>query len=220
MEQPSTISAIIFDMDGVIVDAEKHWAEMDKAYIQEHIPEFTDEDYENATGRSLMDFYDLLCEEFMLDLPWEDFASNYDEMALEIYGSIADPVPGALDLIADLSERGIPLGLASSSNRSWVDIVLQRFDLETVFEYTVSAQDIDGPSKPDPLIYETAASGLGVSPNECIVIEDSMNGTVAAVEAGMYCIGLRNGSNDAQDLSAAQVEINGFEEFPKELLDR
>lgn len=218
MEKPKHISAIIFDMDGVIIDAEKHWAPMEIDFLQQYIPDFDETDREMIVGCSLQDIYDRLCSDYDLDVDWDDFAQAYDEMALEIYESIAEPVSGALDMIADINERGIPLALASSSNRSWIDIVLHRFDLETVFDYTVSAQEIDGPSKPEPLIYETVASGLGVSPSECVVIEDSMNGTIAAVEAGMYCIGLRNGSNDAQDLSAAQLEITGFEEFPRELL--
>lgn len=220
MNTTPQISAVIFDMDGTIIDSEKHWAEYDRPYLQILAPDMTDADYDLLTGSSIQDIYDHICDVYGADVEWEDFATRYDEFAFEIFGSVADPIPGALETIAELHERGVPLALASSANRSWIDMVLQRFGLEYTFEYTVSAQELDEPGKPEPYIFLRAADALGIAPDECMVVEDSQNGVRAGNAAGMYCIGFRNGHNDSLDLSAAQQEIRGYAEFPYELLGR
>ena len=107
-----------------------------------------------------------------------------------------------------------PVALASSSPANWIDIVLDRFDLRESFDAVVSADVLDGKrGKPEPDIYLLTASRLREDPKRCIVIEDSKNGILSARAAGMYCIGFRNGFNQEQDLSAANMLIDSYAEL-------
>ena len=116
-------------------------------------------------------------------------------------------------VIDEIKTRKIPIALASSSLREWIEIVLNRFDLNPFFDVIVSAEDIDAPGKPAPDIYLYTAKKLGLLPGECLVIEDSYHGVTAAKSAGMFCIGFRNGFNEKQDLSSADFIANGYKEL-------
>jgi beta-phosphoglucomutase-like phosphatase (HAD superfamily) len=96
--------------------------------------------------------------------------------------------------------------------------VLQRFDLLESFKVVVSADELEGNGKPSPAIYLLTAKRLGVSPDRCIAIEDSKNGVLSAKNAGMFCIGFRNGFNDEQDLSRADMVIQRFVELDWQML--
>ena len=91
--------------------------------------------------------------------------------------------------------------------------MLQRFNLRESFKVVVSADELAGEGKPSPAIYLHTANRLGVRPDRCIAIEDSYNGVLSAKRAEMFCIGFRNGFNDEQDLSNADVIIHHFAEF-------
>ena len=92
-------------------------------------------------------------------------------------------------------------------------MVMDKFSLWGAFDVVVSAEEVNGNGKPAPDIYLYTAQQLGVGPGDCVVIEDSKNGVLSARSAGMFCIGLRNGFNEEQDLSAADVVVEGFEEL-------
>src|SRR5207237_6272674 len=105
------------------------------------------------------------------------------------------------------------VSLASSSPMNWIDIVLDRFHFRSSFAVVVSAEDLPGEGKPSPAIYLLTAQRLGVKPEKCVVIEDSKNGVLSAKSAGMYCIGFRNGFNQEQDLSQADIIVHGFNQL-------
>jgi len=111
-----------------------------------------------------------------------------------------------------LKKRGIPAGLASSSPGSWVEMAVERFNLSQYFRCVVSADDVGGRGKPSPDVYLEAVRRLGLSSDSCIAIEDSVNGMSAALSAGLYTIGFRNGHNTDADLSDADMIIEGFTE--------
>ncbi|HYO48239.1 MAG TPA: HAD-IA family hydrolase, partial [Chloroflexia bacterium] len=112
----------------------------------------------------------------------------------------------------------VKVALASSSPMSWIDIVRDRFDLRDKFDVVVSADELQGEGKPSPAIYLLTARRIAVQPEECVVIEDSKNGALSATRAGMFCVGIRNGFNDEQDLSAADMLINDFDKLSWETL--
>jgi HAD superfamily hydrolase (TIGR01509 family) len=136
--------------------------------------------------------------------------TEYHAIAEDIYANKVALLPGFPDLLALLREKDIPAALASSSPRSWINLVLDRFDLKRVFQAVVSSEEVAGRGKPAPDIYLYTARKLEVEPSGCVVIEDSRNGVLSARAAGMYCVGIRNGFNDEQDLSAANIIIEGF----------
>ena len=208
------MDALIFDMDGVIVDSELHWKQLEGFFLQSLIPSWTPADQGRIIGLSIHDLYTMLSGEFGLRKSKEEFLELYHEMARDIYNHKVALIPGFLDLLHDLRRNEIPTALASSSTRSWIDMVLDRFDLRPMFDVVVSADELEGgEGKPSPAIYLLTAQKLNVQPARCVVIEDSRNGVLSAKNAGMYCIGFRNGFNDEQDLSAADEIVNSLAEI-------
>ncbi len=207
------MDAVIFDMDGVIVDSELHWKTSEGFFLQSLVPAWDINDQDKIIGLAVHDVYRLLVDRYRLQKTEAQFLELYQEMANEIYGQKVSLIKGFPELLSTLYEHNVPVALASSSPKTWIDIVLQRFHLQKSFKVVVSADELKGEGKPSPAIYLLTASRLGVSPDRCIAIEDSKNGVLSAKNAGMYCIGFRNGFNDEQDLSRADRVIYGFDEL-------
>lgn len=208
--QDIPMQALIFDMDGVIVDSELHWKSLEGSFLQSLIPTWTVADQGKITGLSLHNLYTMLTTEYGFKGGKDGFLTQYHAMAEQIYKEKASLLPGFRKLLASLQEARIPLALASSSPTSWINMVLDKFDLRGAFKVVVSAETVGGRGKPAPDIYLYTAKRLEIEPQACVVIEDSRNGVLSARNAGMYCIGLRNGFNDEQDLSAANVIVTSF----------
>ncbi len=215
------MQAFIFDMDGVIVDSELHWKKPEGYFLRSLVPDWTDTDQTRIIGLSLNNTYRLLTTEYGVTHSQEEFLEAYMAMARQIYREMVSLMPGFSELLRELHRRGTPIALASSSTRSWIDIVLDRFDLRSDFEAVVSADELPGgEGKPSPAIYLHTASKLGVEPAGCVVMEDSHNGVLSAQRAGMYCIGFRNGFNDDQDISAADVIVNSYAEIDLDAIEQ
>ena len=214
------MKTLIFDMDGVIVDSELHWKSLEGYFLQSLIPAWTSADQDRIIGLSVHDLYRLLTTDYGLQHNKEDFLDLYHEMAQEIYAEKASLIPGFLDVLSWLCEKGSRTALASSSPRPWIEMVLDKFDLHKAFEVVVSADELQGEGKPSPAIYLLTAWKLGVEPERCVVIEDSEKGVLSSKSAGMFCIGFRNGFNDEQNLSAADLLITGFHQLDDPTLIR
>ena len=207
------MDAVIFDMDGVIVDSEIHWKTTEGFFLQSLIPTWSTGDQDKIIGLGVLDLYALLVSTYKLQKTKVQFLAIYQEMANEIYGQKVSLIDGFADLLSALNTNSIPVALASSSPTSWINIMLDRFRLRDSFKVVVSADELAGHGKPSPAIYLLAAQRLGVRPDLCIAIEDSKNGVLSAKNAAMYCVGFRNGFNDEQDLSRADMIIHHFAEF-------
>ena len=214
------MKTFIFDMDGVIVDSELHWKSLEGYFLQSLIPDWTSVDQDKIIGLSVHDLYRLLTTDYGLQHNKEKFLDLYHEMAREIYVEKASLLPGFLDVLSWLREKRIRVALASSSPRPWIEMVLDKFNLHAAFEVVVSADELQGEGKPSPAIYLLTAEKLGVQPERCVVIEDSEKGVLSSKSAEMFCIGFRNGFNDEQDLSAADLLITGFHQLDEPTLTR
>lgn len=213
------MTAVIFDMDGVVVDSERHWAALEAAQI---LPTAVDSDAvtpDEIAGLNVTDLYAYLDDEYGTTVSQAAFRELYDEAATELYTERATLLDGLESLLETLAAREVSLALASSSPRDWIELVFDRFDLHDAFRAVVSAEDIDARSKPDPTIYEHTADLLSVHPRDCVAVEDSDHGVEAAVSAGMTAIGYRPAWND-QSLSAADTVVTDSNELLRELLDR
>ena len=208
--RPTPPAAVIFDMDGVIVDSELHWQSLEGYFLKSLIPTWTAADQGRIIGLSLPNSYNLLKSEYGLQTDQQEFLARYHAMATEIYKDKAELLPGFSRTLAYLHEKNIPTAIASSSHRSWIELVLDKFSLHSAFRVVVSADEVGGKGKPAPDIYLYTASKLQVRPEDCTVIEDSHNGVLSAKSAGMFCIGIRNGFNEEQDISEADLVIEGF----------
>lgn len=204
------MEALIFDMDGVILDSEVHWKKAELTFFGKLLPQWTTEDQQKIIGMNINDTYRLLANEYGLTITHKEFLRRVNGIALEIYRNKANLLTGFMELITELKNRKIPIGLASSSLTEWINVVLDRFNLKPFFDVVISAEEIDAPGKPAPDIYLHTAKLLNTQPKNCLVIEDSKHGADSAKSAGMFCLGMRNGFNDAQDLSTADELINGF----------
>ena len=207
------MDAVIFDMDGVIVDSEIHWKTTEGYFLQSLIPTWSIDDQDKILGLGVHDLYALLASTYQLQKTKEQFLELYQEMANVIYGQKVSLIEGFTELLSALHANHIPVALASSSPWTWINIMLERFNLRESFQAIVSADELEGEGKPSPAIYLLTAKRLSVSPTRCIAIEDSKNGVLSAKNAGMYCIGFRNGFNDEQDLSRADMIIQHFAEL-------
>lgn len=213
------MDAVIFDMDGVVVDSERHWKSAEGFFLQSLVGRWSDDDQARITGLSIHDVYRLLVSEYGLNQPKEQFLAHYNGIAAGIYGQQVSLTEGFLDLLAALNESRIPVALASSSTMGWIDIMLKRFGLRPAFTAVVSADEVSGgEGKPSPAIYFLTAGRLGVPAEKCVVVEDSRNGVLSAKRAGMFCIGFLNGYNHDQDLSSADITVNSFHELNVESL--
>jgi HAD superfamily hydrolase (TIGR01509 family) len=200
-------------MDGVIVDSELYWNSKQFQMLKEHMPDWTETNQHKLIGLSVFDTYKYLVAKHNYSRAEEEYMNGVDKIARAIYRNECQLMKGFLEAIKDIKSKEIPIGLASSSKEDWIEIVVDRFNLKPYFDSIVSTEHIDGPAKPAPDIYWHTARQLGVEPENCTVIEDSNHGVTAGKAAGMYVIGFRNGFNQAQDLSSADREIEGYKEF-------
>lgn len=207
---PNPLLGIIFDFDGVIVDSEKHWADVENPYLRRHIPSWHDEDYAILVGKSLPEVYALL-QSRGLKIAANQYFVDYEEMAQKLYSDLAQPLAPIITLLDWAHERHIACAIASSSKRSWIDLALRTHNLEHFFMSVASAHDPGvAKGKPAPDVYLQAISTMDISSSNLIAIEDSSNGVLAAKAAGLFCIGLRNGDNETQNLDQADMIVQEF----------
>ncbi len=210
------IKAIIFDMDGVIIDSEPIHKQVERSIFERLNIEVSEEEHNSYVGKTSMGMWNEI--KFKHNLK-EDISSE-EIVRLEVDRYIehllADddikPINGVREFINELHIDDIKLALASSAVRKSIETVINLFELEEYFGISISGEDIEN-GKPFPDIFLKAAKELGVKPMECVVIEDSKNGVMAAKAAGMKCIGFKNPNSGDQDLSSADMVINSFSQI-------
>jgi HAD superfamily hydrolase (TIGR01509 family) len=205
------VDAVLFDMDGVLVDSERFWHAFEDEWVFAEATEGTPE-REEITGRNYREIHDYLTREYGTTVSKEEFVARYDEHAMDVvYREGVELMDGARELFADL--RGhVKLAIVSSAPQSWISVVRERFGLDPL-DLVLSADDIDDPGKPEPYIYEHAARALGLDPGDCVVVEDSYNGVRAASRAGTHVVAYRTPENREVDHSAADEVAEGPEEL-------
>ncbi|QXP62200.1 HAD family phosphatase [Polaribacter sp. HaHaR_3_91] len=216
MNVPKEIKCVIFDMDGVIIDSEEIHK---KAYYETFASigvTVSDDLYKTLTGSSTINAFQKLVAHFKLDLDPEELVLNKRKRYVNFFEN--DPtlhlVKGVEDLIKHCHKKGLTLILASSSAMVNIDRVFNRFDLNKYFTAKISGADLTE-SKPNPEIFNKAAS-LGNTPKEnCVVIEDSDNGVKAANDAGIFVFGYRNPMAEDQSLKKADFIVNNFKRLHK-----
>lgn len=203
--------AVIFDMDGVIVDTEPLSDQHNIHFLSQLGITLPADFNDKFRGRKTIDFCRGLIEQFKLD-------KSLDELVIEMREShfkfvLTHPelklIEGIENLIKKVHKKKLKLAVASSANPKRVNAILDLFKLKEYLQTIVSGDDVKR-GKPDPEIFLTAASRLKVKPHMCVVIEDSENGAVATKSAGMKCIGFAGMSHNKSDLSKADLVIKNF----------
>ncbi|HVS85338.1 MAG TPA: HAD family phosphatase [Gaiellaceae bacterium] len=214
------IRAVVFDLDGVLIQSEEVWDEVRGRYVRERGGRYDDEIQRAMMGMSAPEWSSYLHE--TAGVPDTADAINRDVVALllEEYGRELPLLPGAVETVRALARR-LPLGLASSSNREIIEAVLALAGIADCFAATVSSEEV-ARGKPAPDVYLEAARRLGVAPEDCAAVEDSHAGLRAARAAGMFVVAIPNPSYppDAESLAAADVTLESLGELEQALAVR
>jgi HAD superfamily hydrolase (TIGR01509 family) len=212
------IAAVVFDMDGVLVDSEQVWDGVRESLAHERGGRWHDGAQRAMMGMSSPEWSRYMHD--VIGLPESPEQINREVVArmLELYAAGPPWLPGALDSVRRLS-AAFPLGLASSSNRELIDVVLEAGGIQGLFRATVSSEEV-ARGKPAPDVYLEAARRLEVDPAACAAIEDSHNGIRSAKAAGMACIAVPNAHFPPGDeaLAEADTVVDSVDELTAELV--
>ena len=202
--------AVIFDMDGVLLDSEPYYYDYLMSRFKELSLEVSDEEYDRFVGLPTRQVWGYLEKTKGIEIDIEALMKSEEHQVNEVFSN-ADliPIHGIPELLSELDEAGIPMNIASSSARSTIEIIVRKLDLNGYFKFLLSGTEV-GNGKPNPDIFLRSAEVHGFKPKDCLVIEDSSNGVKAAKSAGSYCVGFRNPGSGKQDLSDADIIIDDF----------
>ena len=209
----SKIKAVIFDMDGVLLDSESIYKENNKIFFAELGMKVSDELYNTFIGLSATLIWQTLKNEFKLPESIDYYKKLEKEDRFQCLGKTElIPHDNLIPLLQLIFENKLPMAVASMSAKKNIELVLEKLNISTYFSAILSGEDVTQ-GKPNPEIFIKAAERLNTEPQFCLVIEDSKNGVTAAKSAGMSCIGYINPGSGNQDLSMADWIINNYNEI-------
>jgi len=199
------IDAIVFDLDGVIVDSEELWDEVRAGLARERGGRWSDQAQADMMGMSSTEWSRYMHDVIGLPETPEEISREVVERMLERYSERLPLIDGAVDAVKKLAVNW-PLAVASSSNRRLIDRVLEVSGLTPFFKVTVSSEEVSR-GKPAPDVYVEAAQRLGAERTRCVAIEDSASGIRSAHAAGMHVVAIPNRAFPPAAEVLAQADI-------------
>jgi HAD superfamily hydrolase (TIGR01509 family) len=208
-----SLAAVVFDLDGVLVDSEQLWDSARRELVAERGGSWRDDATRTMMGMSSLEWSRYMHDELHVDLEPEEISAAVVERLEGLYREQLPLLPGAREAVKRLAQNW-PLGLASSANRKIIDVLLELAELGEYFAATVSSEEVPR-GKPAPDVYLEAARRLGVPATQCAAVEDSSNGLRAAAAAGMIVIALPNPAfpPDGDALSLAASVLASLDEL-------
>jgi HAD superfamily hydrolase (TIGR01509 family) len=205
--------AVVFDLDGVLVDSEPIWEDVRRAFVAERGGRWRPDSQRRLMGMSTAEWARYLSEELGVGMAPEEVAAAVVDRMAERYRESLPLLPGAVDAVVRLAARW-RLGVASSSPPRLIELVLDRAGVRPLFEMTVSTEEVER-GKPAPDVYLAAAGRLGVEPHRCVAVEDSSNGLRSARAAGMRVIAVPRPEYppDPEALAGADRVLGGLAEL-------
>jgi beta-phosphoglucomutase family hydrolase len=207
------LRATIFDMDGLLIDSEVLWDEMNTGFFARRGVKYNFEIKKPTIGRREVDIVDYFKKtySFFTDSP-EALLKERHEAISKLFKERIRLMPGAAELLERFKKDNVPMALASSSIRSLVQIAVDKLGLAQYLQEIVTG-DLVKKGKPDPEIFLLAAEKLGVPPAECVVFEDASSGVAAAHAAGMKAVAVPHATSPREILREADLIINRLDEF-------
>ena len=216
----AAMKAVIFDMDGVLIDSEPIHIRLEEEMFAELGLHLSAEEHAGFLGCSGRDMFAILKDRYKLERSVDSLLEEERRRYMDRLRSMPLPlVEGVTQLVRDLSEAGFRMAVASSAPHEQINLVLEKGGLADFFRHRMSGDDVPE-SKPNPEIFLRAAALLDVPPEECWVIEDSPNGVTAALKAGMQSIGFLNPSSGDQNLSEAHFRISRLADAAEIMIGR
>ena len=198
-------AAVVFDMDGVIVDSEQVWDEVREQYTVEAGGRYSQTATRAMMGMSSTEWSTYMAEELALPGSPEEINAAIVQRMLARYGEAPPLIYGAVDVVRSIAEA-VPVAIASSSNPELIDLVLRAAGLADVVRDAVSSQEVPR-GKPSPDVYLEAARRLGVDPTRSTAVEDSHNGIRSAKDAGMRVFAVPNPHYPPGDDALALADV-------------
>jgi HAD superfamily hydrolase (TIGR01509 family) len=219
MDTRSPVAAVAFDLDGVLVDSESQWDAARRAIVARSGGQWREGATTEMMGMSSSEWSSFLHDQLGVPLQPSEINRLVVEDLLDRYRRELPLLPGAVDAVKRLAERW-PLGLASSSNRPVIDLVLEQADITESFAATVSGDEV-ARGKPAPDVYLAVMDRLGVEPPAGAAVEDSSNGLRAAAAAGLHVIAVPNREYPpaADALALAELEISSLDALTVAAID-
>jgi HAD superfamily hydrolase (TIGR01509 family) len=213
------IEAVVFDLDGVLLDSEELWDRARREVVAQHGGRWHDGATAAMQGMSSVEWAAYLHDTLAVNLPTDEIVDLVVDDLLDRYRARLPLLPGAIDAVRRVGPRW-PLGLASSSNRVVIDAVLRMAKLDGAFAATVSSEEVPN-GKPAPDVYFEAARRLHQDPRSCAAVEDSTNGIRSALAAGLHVIAVPNRTYPPSEdvLAEAAVVLDGLDELTMDVVD-
>lgn len=211
------INAVIFDMDGIMIDSEPLWEKTERILLARRNIDYSPDYRDKIVGLNQRDSGRLLVDTFDLEETVEEIINERISILTSIYEKELELIPALVPLLERLGEEGYRLAVASSSPLRVVSFVLDMFSLRGHFLAVVSGDSVAN-GKPHPDIYVHTAETLGVTPAECVAIEDSINGLRSAKGAGMYCIAVPDKRLTPAQFKDADVILGSLREITPETI--
>lgn len=216
----ATVQAVVFDLDGVLIDTEEVWEEVRRAYVAEAGREFLPDTQQRLMGMSTGEWSRHLSVDVGVGRTPEIVAADVLDRMARRYRESLPLIPGGVAAVRRLGAR-YRLALASSSARILIDQVLETAGLTDAFEVTWSTEEVAA-GKPAPDVYRAAVEGLGLTPAVCAAVEDSSNGLRSAAAAGLAVVAVPHGTYPpAPDaLALADLVVHDLDDLTVEAVER
>jgi HAD superfamily hydrolase (TIGR01509 family) len=198
------IQAVVFDMDGLMIDSEPLHKEAWRATLRRFGHEMNEALFARLMGLRISEDAVLLREHFHLSASAEALARQRNDLFLASLPGRVEAMPGLRELMAEIGRRRLRCALATSGECRYVDTAMRELKLDGVFDAMVVAEDVTR-GKPSPDVYLLVAQRLGLPPARCLVLEDAPNGVRAAKSAGMKCVAVPNDMTRSLDLAGTDA---------------
>lgn len=214
------IQAVIFDMDGLLIDSEPVWDKARSIMAAGVGIDWNTDDHKAVMGVSTREWVDYMIDRLRLTMSREEVELHIVDQMVELYKKQIPYLPGAVDAVT-LANTHFPVGLASGSPRSLIDTVTGDSALKNKFQFILSGDQVEH-GKPSPDVYLETALQMEVMPDACVCLEDSGNGILAGKNAGMKVIAVPDPRfpPDPEKLQLADVVLNSLQEFSIETINK